>query len=235
MWPAVAVCIPTFNRAAIVRRTVELVLSNLHYAGPIHVFVGCDGDDDTPDQIEQIRDMPPGRVVTVLRSRAGGLGANMNRLMRQAQAQGIEMFFGMDDDHHLVAPLRLDRHVRKLMTDLSAGWIHLLMEARGDEHFDRYQFTASLDRDHYWRIHWDCMERFVMSFRPHLAHQRWYEVMGYLAEGLRTGETEWEYSGRCKQRGMAGAGVHAYVPLVAHDAETWHHANGGKSWNQMGL
>ena len=235
MWPAVAVCIPTFNRAPIVRRTVELVLSNLHYAGPIHVIVGCDGDDDTPDQIEQIRDTPPGRVVTVLRSRAGGLGANMNRLIRLAQSQGISMHLGMDDDHHLIAPLRLDRHVRKLMTDASAGWIHLLMEAKGDEHFDRYQFTASLDSDHYWRIHWDCMERFVMSFRPHLAHMRWFEVMGYLAEGLRTGETEWEYSGRCKQRGMAGAGVNAYVPLVAHDAETWHHANGGVSWNQMGL
>lgn len=234
MWPEVAVLIPTYNRAAIVRRTVEFVLSNLHYPGRISIFVGCDGADDTPEQLADVR-VSEHRSLTTLRTPAGGLGANMNRLTRLAQSQGIELFFGMDDDHQLVAPLRLDRHVRKLMTDLSSGWIHLLMEARGDEHFDRYQFTASLDRDHYWRIHWDCMERFVMSFRPHLAHQRWFEVMGYLAEGLRTGETEWEYSGRCKTRGMAGAGVHAYVPLVAHDAETWHHANGGKSWNQMGL
>lgn len=234
MWPDVAVLIPTYNRAAIVRRTVEFVLSNLLYPGRILVFVGCDGNDDTPEQLAEVH-VEKDRQLVVLRDRAGGLGANANRLTRLAQSQGIDFFFGMDDDHHLVAPLRLDRHVRKLMTDHSAGWIHLLMEAKGDEHFDRYQFTASLDRDHYWRIHWDCAERFVMSFRPHLAHRRWFEVMGYLAEGLKTGETEWEYSGRTKVRGMAGAGVNALVPLVAHDAETWHHANGGVSWNQMGL
>jgi glycosyltransferase involved in cell wall biosynthesis len=234
MWPDVAVCIPTFNRAPIVRRTVELLLSNLHYSGRILIFVGCDGADSTPAQIFAIRPIDD-RTIVVMGNPAGGIGANMNRLIRQAQAQGIDYYIGLDDDHHLIAPLCLDRHVQKLMTDLSAGWIHLLMEAKGDEHFDRYQFTASLDRDHYWRIHWDCAERFVMSFRPHLAHRRWFEAMGYLAEGLRTGETEWEYSGRTKARGMAGAGVNAFVPLVAHDAGTWHHANGGVSWNQMGL
>lgn len=234
MWPDVAVLIPTFNRAQIVKRTVELLVANLRYSGDVNIFVGCDGDDDTPYVLREL-EMPDDRSVVVDATPSGGIGANTNRLIQLAKATGHEFFIGMDDDHHLIAPLCLDAHVRKLMIDVSAGWIHLLMEAKGDEHYDRYKFTASLDSDHYWRVHWDCAERFVMSFRPHLFHARWLEVFSYLPEGLRTGQTEWEYSGHCKEIGMNGGGVNALVPLVAHDGATWHHNNGGNSWNRRGL
>lgn len=75
-----------------------------------------------------------------------------------------------------------------------------------------------------------------MSFRPNLIHaERWLSVMGYLPEGLRTGETEYRYAAHCKQMGLSGAGVNVLVPLLAHGAETWEHNNGGVSWNQLGL
>jgi len=235
-WPDVAILIPTYNRAQIVKQTVSLLLRNLQYSGFAFVIVGCDGDDDTAEVIKSLDDDSVRRFsIRVLNNRAGGIGANLNRLIRVAQAERVEYFIGMDDDHHLIAPLCLDPHVEKLMLDKSAGWIHLLMEARGDEHYDRYKFTASLDGDHYWRIHWDSAERFIMSFRPHLFHTRWLEAFGYLPERLKTGETEWSYSGSCKQRGNIGVGVNALVPLRAYGAETWHHNNGGKSWNQLGL
>lgn len=230
-WPDVAVLIPTFNRAEIVSRTVELIASHLRYSGRVSIYVGCDGDDDTPERLN-------GKPCTVLARRAGaqrsGIGANVNRLLKAAQRAGCELFITMDDDHHLVAPLALDRHVSKLMRDASAGRIHLLMEAANDEHFDPYRFTATLDKDHYWRVHWDSPEHFIMSFRPNLTHLRWWEVMGYLPESLRTGETEWQYAQHCKNIAHT-AGVNVLVPLSAYGREHWQHNNGGKSWNQSGL
>lgn len=227
-WPKVAVLIPTYNRAAIVSRTVDLLVSNLHYSGGwVEIFVGCDGDDDTPVQLR-------GMGAQVLDQPSGGIGRNLNRLLKQAQAQGFEYFISLDDDHHLVAPLCLDRHVAKLRDDSSAAWIHLLMEAKHDEHFDSYKFTASLDSAHYWRVHWDSAEHFIMSFRPHLFHQRFLDVFGYLPEGLTTGRTEWEYAAQVKRIGPE-SGLNVLVPLTAHGAETWEHNNNGVSWNRMGL
>jgi glycosyltransferase involved in cell wall biosynthesis len=227
-WPTVAALIPTYNRSAIVRRTVELLFAHILYPGPLRIFVGCDGTDDTPDALAD-------SGATVLAQPAGGIGANLNRLIRQAQAERIDYYISLDDDHHLVAPLDLKRHVRKLMTDLSAGRIHLLMEAKNDEHYDWYKFIGNLDKDHYWRIWWSSPEHFLMSFRANLTHRRWWEVMGLLPEGLRTGQTEWNYAKQCKDIGNSGAGVDVFVPLTAPGAETWEHNNGGISWNQQGL
>jgi glycosyltransferase involved in cell wall biosynthesis len=227
-WPDVAVLIPTFNRAEIVSRTVELVASNLRYSGHVAIYVGCDGDDDTPDRLA-------GLPCTVIARRAGGIGANVNRLVKTARRAGCSLFITMDDDHHLAQPLSLDRHAMKLTRDTGAGRIHLLMEAVNDEHFDPYQFTATLDHDHYWRVHWDSPEHFIMSFRPNLTHSRWWEVMGYLPEGLKTGETEWTYAQHCKSIGRSAGGVNVLVPLCAYGYDHWQHNNGGKSWNHSGL
>lgn len=227
-WPDIAILIPTFNRARIVPRTVDLIFAHMRYTGRLHVFVGCDGTDDTPAMLSGLQG------VTVLSNPSGGIGSNLNRLIKAARATGHEYFISLDDDHHLVAPLNLDRHVAKLMTDPSAAWIHLLMEARHDDHFDSYQFTASLDRAHYWRVHWDSPEHFIMSFRPHLFHQRFLDVFGYLPEGLTTGRTEWEYAAQVKRVGPE-SGLNVLVPLIAHGAETWEHNNNGVSWNKMGL
>lgn len=229
-YPPVAVLIPTFNRASIVTRTVDLLLTNLQYSGDITIYVGCDGEDETPAALAWIGD-----AVKVLARPSGGIGRNLNRLIKLASADRHELFFSLDDDHHLVTPLCLDRHVKKLVTDTRAGWIHLLMEARGDESFDHYKFTASLDPDHYWRVDWNSEEHFIMSFRPHLFHKRFIDVFGYLPEDYKTGATEWQYAAQVKAIGVAGGGVDVLVPLRAYDAETWEHNNGGVSWNRLGL
>ncbi|MCC7208318.1 MAG: glycosyltransferase family 2 protein [Anaerolineae bacterium] len=221
-----AILIPTYNRAAIVRRTVQLLREHLHYSGHVNIIVGCDGSDDTPDALQRLSD-PDLRVLT---SPSSGLGANVNRLMR---ACGCDFMLSMDDDHHLIAPLSLDRHVAKLMRDESAGWIHLLMEARGDEHFDSYKFTATLDGSHYWRVDWNSPEHFIMSFRPHLFHRRWLEVYGWVPEGLKTGQTEYLYAQACKARGQQGSAPAVLVPLSAYGFDHWAHV--GESWNKRGL
>lgn len=227
-WPKVGICIPSFNRASVVTRTVDLLHANLKYAGVVQVFVGCDGDDDSPHRLQRCGAM-------VLDTPSGGIGANVNRLVDEAHRWGADITLTMDDDHHLVAPLNIDRHVAKLMDDAGAGRIHLLMEAVGDEHFAPYKFVAHLDRDHYWCVHWDSPEHFIMSFRPSLSHRRWWEVMGPLPERLRTGETEGRYALHCKQQGLNGAGVDVLVPLTAPGRETWVHNAAPFSWNQRGF
>lgn len=235
MWPTVAILVPTFNRAGVCVRTVELLLTNLKYSGELQVFVGCDGSDNTPQLLAEWA-MQSGNAqrVTILAQPSGGIGANFNRLATMAH-QETDFLISLDDDHHLVAPINLDRHVAKLRDDMTAGWIHLLLEAVGDEHFDPYKFTAVLDKDHYWRIDWACPERFVMSFRPHLFHWRFIEVMGLLAEGLKTGETEYEYATRTKTRGNQFAGVDVLVPFVGYGRDHWHHNAADFSWNQRGF
>lgn len=228
-WPKVGVCIPTYNRRTIVCATVDLLFKHLQYSGAVEYLVGCDGSDDTPLALDDFDD------VTVLDTPSGGIGSNVNRLVELAHIQGCDLTITMDDDHHLVAPLNLDRHAAKLMSDAGAGRIHLLMEAVGDEHFDTYKFVAHLDRDHYWRVHWQSPEQFIMSFRPSLSHRRWWEVMGPLPEGLRTGETEGRYALHCKQQGLEGAGVDVLVPLTAPGRETWVHNAAPFSWNQRGF
>lgn len=234
-WPDVAVCIPTFNRAGIVARTVELLLQNLSYSGRVSILVGCDGSDDTVERLIPLTNQPATRPVVMFGTPTGGIGPNVNRLVHAALDARNDYIITLDDDHHLIAPLCLDRHVLKLRDDASAGRIHLLMEARHDEHFDSYKFRAVLDSDHYWRVAWDSPEHFIMSFRPNLTHRRWWEVMGFLPEGLKTGQTEWQYAAHCKQVGRSWGGVDVLVPLCAYGFDHWAHENGGVSWNRMGL
>jgi hypothetical protein len=82
-------------------------------------------------------------------------------------------------------------------------------------------------------VDWRSPEHFIMSFRPHLFHQRWLESYGWLPEGLKTGQTEWVYAQHCRERGLQGSAPAVLVPLIAHGAETWHHV--GVSWNKRGL
>jgi glycosyltransferase involved in cell wall biosynthesis len=235
MWPDVAILVPTYNRADVCVRTVDLLLKNLSYCGDMHFLVGCDGTDNTPDKLEDwaAREGVRDRLM-VLREPSGGIGANINRLIERAH-MFTDFYVSLDDDHHLIGQISLSRHVEKLRDDRQAGWIHLMMEALGDEHFDPYKFQGVLDKDHYWRIDWDCPERFVMSFRPHIFHHRFIEVMGYLNEGLKTGETEWEYAGRTKRIGSQGGGVDVLVPLCAYGCYHWRHDAADVSWNQRGL
>lgn len=223
--------VPTFNRAAIVRRTVELLIQNVVYDGPIQIHVGVDGTDDTADKLHGLNETPS-RSIFVHPYPSGSLGANVNRMVMSMRQRGVKIMMGLDDDHWLVQPLMLDRHVRKLHEDSTAARVHLMLEAVGDDNWDSYDFVATLGKDYYWRVHWDSPGQFLMSFRPHLVHERWWESFGLLPEGLQTGRTEWEYSRYTKQAGP-GTGLNVFVPLTVPGREAWHHV--GESWNRRGL
>lgn len=221
MWPDVAVLIPTFNRAQIVKRTIELLRTNLRYSGALHYYVGCDGTDNTPDALSE-------SAVTLLTPPTGSLGANLNRLVWN----GCDVMLTLDDDHWLMNPIGLDEHVKRLSDDSTAGWVHLLVDAVGDESNDGYCFEAHLEGKH-WRLHYDSADEWPCSFRAHLSHRRFHDAAGPFPEGLPSGRTEWEFNQRAKQLGIAGKLPSVLVPLCACGFGYWAHV--GQSWNKRGL
>lgn len=213
------VYIPTFNRPDVLEQTIVHLRKNLVTTHEWIVVVGVD-DEDPRAAEEGLKKFSP-QVVPLLGS-SGSLGANVNRCIRFLANSGIELHMGMDDDHWLVGKLWMDAHLSKMQEDGSAGRIHLMMDATGDEHFDHYKFRATMMADRYWHVHWDSPERFMTSFRPHLVHQRWWDRFGMLPEGLNPGETEWFYSGHVKDNGLRSQ-LEVLVPLRANGFETWMH------------
>lgn len=225
-WPDVAIVIPTYDRALIVKRTVELLRKNLRYSGRLRFWVGCDGSDRTPSLLSDEPD------VVTLSHPSGSFGSNLNRLHQAAWDAGCEFTVALDDDHWLMNPLRLDEHVAKLRDDESAGWIHLLLDAVGDEDNDGYKFVAHLDGRH-WVLQYDSPDEWPCSFRAHLSHRRFHEAVGPFAEGLQTGRTEYEFNQRAKRMGVAGQLPAVLVPLCSYGYQYWAHV--GKSFNKRGL
>lgn len=226
MWPDVAVLIPTYNRAAIVVQTIALLRKNLRYSGRISYYVGIDGDgDDSSSALSE-------SGVSLLTPPTGSLGANLNRLYRAAGVAGREFYLELDDDHWLMNPLKLDEHVAKLRDDVTTGWIHLLVDAVGDEDNDGYCFTAHLDGKH-WRLNYDSPDQWPCSFRAHLSHRRFHQKVGAFQEGVPSGRCEWEFNQRAKRMGIEGKLPDILVPLCAYGFQHWAHV--GQSWNRRGL
>lgn len=213
--PAIAVIIPTYDRQEIVTRTVELLLENLIYDGPLTIYVSSDSGERGLPQISDPR-------VVALRGPVLGLGANLNFLIAQTSEP---LLLQLDDDHHLVEPLNLNEHAATLTDDPTAGAIRL-MGVTGH----RYQATLY---GRYWWVHWDSPhELYVASFRPHLKHRRFHEHYGLLPEGLRLGHTEEAWCHQCKDIYARFGGPRILIPIESTSERAWQHV--GDSWQLKG-
>jgi glycosyltransferase involved in cell wall biosynthesis len=218
-WPAIAVLIPTFNRATIVVDCVAALQTHLSYPGLIHYYVGVDGSDDTPARL----DTSFGPSVTILHGPRTGLGGNLNQLIAKTTEP---LMIQMDDDHILQAPLDLCPHVTELTTSDDAGWIRL-MRIR-DHHY-----SADL-RGQYWYVSWASEELFIPSNRPHLKHRRWLDFFPTYVEGVSLGQTEVKYCLYCKDmaKQLHYKVPRVLVPLNCLSETGWDHV--GESWQAKG-
>ncbi len=213
-WPTVSVNIPTFNRPDILSRTINLLKENLHYSGEIHYRVGNDGDrlDDLHPDIE------------IISGPRRGLGANLNKLIMTTET---DIMMQMDDDHWLIQPMALDRHIARLRDDTRAGWIRLMGIAA-------HEYTADLIDD-YWYVRWDSKFTYIPSNRPHLKHRRFHEFFGLYPSGLKLGQTEESFCLGCKDiaaRYGYGPAPRVLVPLDCLTESSWQHV--GESWQHKG-
>lgn len=222
-----SVLIPTYKRAAIVQRTVDLLLSNLRHLGQVTLYVGDDsGDGETA---AALRGYPS---TMVLRADGRGLGANLNMLLR---ATPDELIVQLDDDHHLIAPIDLTPHVDKLMREPLAGWVHLMMNAQLNEHWDVSDFSLRGDDLRHWRIMPDSPCKFLASNQTHIKHRRVHQHYGVYSEPAKTWQQETEFNERVQRmhREQPDASPRFYVPVEAYGFRYWKHV--GDSYVQKGM
>ena len=203
----------------------------------VKILIGEDSSSreqffDTADTDSEIAGRETNFEVQVIRNEPRlGLGANLNMLLQTAQAQGIEYAIQMDDDHILVKPLDIARHVAYLEKDKLAGWIRLMQVGS-------HKFIATLE-DYYWRVSWLSDELYITSNRPMLkAISRFHSMYGYYAEGLKLGLTEESFCHQCKDIALARKytdlpTVDVLVPLDTLTESSWEHI--GDSWQLKGF
>lgn len=206
IWPGISIIIPTYNRPWILKKGIELLKHNLIYSGKITYYIGVDGDTSTCKMFAGHAD------VICIPGPNNGLGANLNRLI---QTTPDDFLFQMDDDHHLLQPLPLDRHVREFEWNPSLGWLRMM----GNAHHDYY---ARL-KGEYWHIFWESPELYIPSNRPHLKHRRFHGHFGLYPESVSLGETEETFCRQCKENEDKKYGV--AIPL---NETKWDHV--GESW-----
>ena len=215
----VSVIIPTYNRAEILKRTIELLEENLLYdEGDIHYLIGVDGTDNTPDVLRGMRN------VKMLQGPRNGLGANLNLLIQYAET---DLLFQMDDDHHLVGPLELNEHAWYVLNRPEFGWIRLMF-GKCVRFRDYYHFTATL-HGKYWRLLPNTTEPYLPSNRPHLKKKQFHtQAYGLYTPGLKLGATEVDFCIHFSQHHVEGETPDVFIPMYPPPENTWHHA--GDSW-----
>ena len=104
--PAVSVVIPTYNRAARLRRVLAALVSQTYPRSCYEIVVVSDGSTDGTD--EMLREQPPTEVAFAAQSNAGPAAAR-NR--------GVEMASGtlllFIDDDVIATPSLVERHVER--------------------------------------------------------------------------------------------------------------------------
>lgn len=205
--------IPTFNREELLNQNLRLLGENLRYAGSVRILVSDDSDNDDLAFYPEDRTVESTFPIEYWRNSSRlGLGGNLNKLIEAAGAE-TQLAISMDDDHRLVKPLDITPHVRKLMSDPTAGWIRLMGTAG-------HRLTATLETD-YWRVSWWSAELYITSFRAHLFKlQEWVETYGPFPVTKRIGECEERYNHLCKDIARERIGrkvptLDVLVPLVA--------------------
>lgn len=210
MNPDINVLIPTFKRPWILKKTIELLKYNLKYDGNIIYYIGMDGDHSPGKMFSGHSD-----IITIPGPN-NGLGANLNRLLENAKS---DFLLQMDDDHHLLESLDLNRHIKELKWWDEAGWIRLMGVSY-------HSYIATL-KGKYWYIFWESQEPYIPSNRPHLKHRRFHDLYGVYPEGLSLGKTEEVFCQRCKE--SINKEIKVLVPI---NEASWNHV--GESWQLKG-
>jgi GT2 family glycosyltransferase len=117
--PSVAICIPTYNQAQMLRRAVSTSMSQ-EYDGPLEVWVADDAStDDTGAVLDALLEEFPG--LQVLRQPTNlGIAGNCSAVLRKPQA---EFLVRLDSDDELM-PGYVERLAKLMLAEPRAGYGH---------------------------------------------------------------------------------------------------------------
>lgn len=204
-------------RFAVMKQARRSWSNNLIYedgdtAGTIDYVIGDDGSPrDTLPQIAEVYRSFSRSTITMLPGSREGVGASLNRCVREISDWGRELALYMVDDWALSNTLDITPWVKLLLQDESIGAVRL-----GPPHPDltgrvmhlgELGWALALDRHHY-----------AFSFRPTLFHKRFFEAYGPFEEGVSALECERQYNERfCRWQVMSHSPPAKYGEVVGPD------------------
>lgn len=218
--PPIAVLVVTYQRAPILRQTLEALAARLTYGGRLRFIIADDGSTDETHAIATTH----GDLVVTDR---GGMGRNTNAGLRFAFEKGCDLVFQLQDDMLLLQPLDLTPHAQWLLSHPQDGYIRLWGVGG-------HKYTATLD-ERYWRIDWRSDELYIASDRPHLKTRAFHDAAGYYPEGLTTAATEEAWSHQSKDVGKAGRAPFVLVPHGYDSERNFEHIGWHERWRDKGL
>lgn len=189
------VLVVTWNRPTEIRRTLDALVENIQFAGPIEWRVADAGSD--PGYLPALQKEYNSLDLQFTTGPRAGWGANVNRALRQCQHPCV---FLCEDDYVATRSLDLNAGVALLMEVPELGVVrydgldgHKLV-------LQLHEANLSVGRRGFLVL--DAAQSpgdFVYSNRPHLKHIRFHHYYGPYATNKKLGETEDEYTGRVKR------------------------------------
>ena len=177
------------TRLAAAEEAIRSWLYHLVYPYPMLLHIADDGSpakDYTPRLLSAADSWTQKfSLVTTSIQQRGGVGASLNRGIRQALENG-DLLMYLVDDWVAFEPLSLMPWVNLLEYDPSIGAVRLSHphpDLTGTIKNTDYGWVMKLDRHHY-----------AFGFRPTLYHRRFFEAYGAFPEGTSAWECERIYN-----------------------------------------
>lgn len=215
------VLVPSFNRLDILEETLRRLSLYLSFAGDWSVLVSDDGDET-----ERCADLVEAMGAKYIPGPRKGLGANLNNLLLNAPKESF--LLQMDDDHWLNKEVDLTPHAEWMNAEPNCGWLRLMFGGYAGKPIDPktyYHFKGD-SWGRYWKINWHSPEAYLTSNRPHLKKLDFHKYFGFYQEGVKLGETEYEFCMRCKDIAMhTNSPYNVYIPMYPPPEEAWLHAS----------
>lgn len=185
----VTIIITTYNRTDLALQTIKGLKQNLVYEN-LAWHIADDGSDQ--GHIERLLQEIPDATVT--NAERQGVGVSKNLALKKAFEKS-QIVMLLEDDWWLRDRLDLSTHADLLMSNERVGIIRYGWLSSDT-------LTASLVGDKsgygnmcYWKIHQNSGQ-YCYSGQVSLRHKRWYDVIGYHAEGINAGLEELDMCGR---------------------------------------
>lgn len=232
--PAVDVIVCTYNRPGELKSTLEALLDNLRYSGPLNFFLA---DDSSPAAaIKKVKASAVYKslgATIISTDKNSGWAANVNNAMRNTSSPYI---FFLEDDYVLGQPLDLSAGVALLETKPDIGMLRY--RGTAGEHIIFHQFEADIATAYdspfsdypgsegneyregfglpgkltYLQLDSGSPGLYIYSNGPHLKRRDFHAFYGMYPEGLKLGETEERYAHTVRD-GMKQPGAPAVAIL----------------------
>lgn len=180
------IIITTYNRTELAAKTIEGLLINLVDTDRQWILADDGSDEGHLETLYGV--FPHDEIVHVTQAGRQGVGKSKNIALEKAFETSPYVLL-LEDDWYLAEPLSLAPHMRIMDEHFHVGMI-------------RFGFLGTMPHENFTGIYrdygnfhayWELQPRsahYIYSGQVSLRHKRYYDFVGYHAEGLAAGEEE---------------------------------------------